>query len=89
MTSLNLSRYPELSAEGLAALGARNVCDREFIHLSGAVQPHGFLLVVDPVSLVVVASANVPHLLGCNADQTAGTPPAIPAQNSRNADAST
>ncbi len=49
-------------------LGARNVCDREFIHLSGAVQPHGFLLVVDPVSLVVAACANVPHLLGCNAE---------------------
>jgi hypothetical protein len=53
-------RHSELSDEGLKALGARNACDREPIHLSGAVQPLGFLLAVDPISLVVsVASSNV------------------------------
>ncbi|MEO5900290.1 MAG: EAL domain-containing protein, partial [Ilumatobacteraceae bacterium] len=58
-------RSPELSAEGLAATAPQNACDREPIHLSGAIQPHGFLLVVDAVSLVVTAaSANVPPLLG-------------------------
>jgi diguanylate cyclase (GGDEF)-like protein len=55
----------ELSGHGLAVLGARNACDREPIHLSGAIQPHGFLLGVDPVSLAITAaSANVPHLVG-------------------------
>lgn len=57
-------RLDELSADGLAALGALNACDREPIHLSGAVQPHGVLLVVDPTSLVVVAaSANADQLV--------------------------
>ncbi|MCJ2064885.1 GAF domain-containing protein [Methylobacterium sp. J-088] len=36
-------------------------CDREPIHVVGSVQPHGFLLVLDPPSLTVVqASANAP-----------------------------
>ena len=56
-------RHAELSAEGLADLGGRNNCDREPIHLSGAVQPHGFLLVVDPSPLLVLAaSENTPRL---------------------------
>lgn len=59
-------RHSELSDEGLKALGARNACDREPIHLSGAVQPLGFLLAVDPDSLVIrTASSNVGRLLGC------------------------
>jgi diguanylate cyclase (GGDEF)-like protein len=59
----------ELTEEGLAALGAGNACDREPVHLSGAIQPHGFLLGVDPSSLTVTAaSANVPHLVGCAAE---------------------
>ncbi len=58
-------RHAELSGEGLVALGARNACDREPIHLSGAIQPHGFLLAVDPDSLIVAAaSANVSELMG-------------------------
>ena len=66
---MNVPRHPELSVEGLARLGARNVCDREAIHLSGAVQPHGFLLVVDPVSLfVIAASANVPRIAHVRGD---------------------
>lgn len=32
-------------------------CDREPIHIPGAVQPHGLLLVVDPATLQVVAGA--------------------------------
>ncbi len=56
-------RYAELSGEGLAGLGAQNSCDREPIHLSGAVQPHGFLLVVHPATLrVLAASENTPRL---------------------------
>jgi len=47
----------ELTAEGLAALGPGNACDTEPIHLSGEIQAHGVLLVVDPVSSVVTAAS--------------------------------
>jgi hypothetical protein len=57
MTSLREPRHAELSTEGLAALGARNACDREPIHLSGAVHPHGFLVAVAPESLLITAAA--------------------------------
>jgi diguanylate cyclase (GGDEF)-like protein len=64
--SSHLLRPDELTDQGLADLGARSACDREPIHLSGAIQPHGFLLGVDPASTTVTAaSANVPHLKGC------------------------
>jgi diguanylate cyclase (GGDEF)-like protein len=50
----------ELTPEGLAALGPGNDCDREPIHLSGAIQPHGFLLGIDPATWRIrVASANL------------------------------
>jgi light-regulated signal transduction histidine kinase (bacteriophytochrome) len=50
----------ELTPEGLVALRPGNDCDREPIHLSGAIQPHGFLVAVDPGSLTVqVVSANL------------------------------
>src|SRR5919202_841848 len=32
-------------------------CDREPIHIPGSIQPHGVLLVVDPVSEVVLQAA--------------------------------
>ncbi len=51
------ARPAELTAEGLAALGPGNLCDHEPIHQSGAIQPHGFLLVVDPTSYVVTAAS--------------------------------
>jgi len=57
VTPPQAQRRPELSAEGLATMGARNDCDREPIHLSAAVQPHGFLLAVDAESLVVTAAS--------------------------------
>jgi diguanylate cyclase (GGDEF)-like protein len=61
--------YQELSDSGLAALGPGNACDREPIHFVGAVQPHGFLLAVDPESLLIcAASANVGSLLKRTAD---------------------
>ncbi|RZL70860.1 MAG: phytochrome, partial [Sphingomonas sp.] len=34
-----------------------NACDREPIHIPGAIQPHGLLLVADATSLAVVAGA--------------------------------
>lgn len=65
MTAQHFDRSAELSSEGLIALGRRNSCDREPIHLSGAVQPHGFLLVVDPDRLdVIAASANAATVFG-------------------------
>ena len=33
------------------------VCDREPIHIPGAIQPHGLLLVADPATLTVIAGA--------------------------------
>jgi chemotaxis family two-component system sensor kinase Cph1 len=39
-------------------------CEREPIHIPGAIQPHGLLLIVDPVSLEIVAGAgNIEGLL--------------------------
>jgi len=46
-------------------------CDREPIHLSGAIQPHGLLLIADAASMRVVAGAGAiedrlsPDWLGC------------------------
>ena len=65
MTYLPPARHTELSKEGLAALGMRNACDREPIHLSGAIQPHGALLILDAASFIVTAaSENVAVLCG-------------------------
>ncbi len=47
-------------------------CDREQIHLSGAIQNMGALLVMDPVSERIVGySENAAELLGCNIEQLA------------------
>ena len=41
------------------------ICDREPIHMPGAIQPHGMLLIVDPVEGVVIGGAgDVAGLLG-------------------------
>jgi diguanylate cyclase (GGDEF)-like protein len=68
----SLSRHAELSAEGLAAPANLSACDREPIHLSGAIQPHGMLLALDlSTARILAASANLaqpphpcPDLLG-------------------------
>jgi light-regulated signal transduction histidine kinase (bacteriophytochrome) len=40
-------------------------CDREPIHIPGAIQPHGALLVLDPADFTILqASANAGALLG-------------------------
>jgi len=50
-------------------------CERELIHLAGSVQPHGVLLVLDPVELVVLqASANCRSILGVPAASLVGAP---------------
>jgi light-regulated signal transduction histidine kinase (bacteriophytochrome) len=59
---------------------ARNVdlsnCDREQIHIPGAIQPHGAMLVLDAETLVVrQASANCDALLGHDPDGLIGTTP--------------
>ena len=36
---------------------ALNLCDREPIHIPGAIQPHGLLLVADPATLKIVGGA--------------------------------
>jgi diguanylate cyclase (GGDEF)-like protein len=56
----------ELTPAGLTALGARNECDREPIERSGAIQPHGFLLALDPTDQrIMAASANLAEWTGC------------------------
>ncbi|WP_343527948.1 histidine kinase dimerization/phosphoacceptor domain -containing protein [Sphingomonas sp.] len=53
-------------------------CDREPIHMPGAIQPHGLLLVVDPATLTVVAGAGAieerlaPEWLGLPIAELAG-----------------
>ena len=50
-------------------------CDREPIHVPGAVQPHGFLLAVDRATrTVVVASQSAATYLGRGAEELLGTP---------------
>lgn len=50
---------PQTASEGALLPDAAELtpCDREPIHLSGAVQPHGLMLVADPRTLRVVAGA--------------------------------
>ena len=49
-------------------------CAREPIHLSGAIQPHGALLVIDPESLEILqAGENTADVLGVIASQLLGT----------------
>jgi light-regulated signal transduction histidine kinase (bacteriophytochrome) len=51
------------------------VCDREPIHLPGSIQPHGFLLALDPQTwLVHQASENVSELLGRPLHNVLGRP---------------
>jgi PAS domain S-box-containing protein len=53
-------------------------CERELIHLAGSVQPHGVLLVVDPVHWTVLqASTNCGALLGIAAPALVGGPLAL------------
>lgn len=50
-------------------------CAREPIHVPSSVQPHGFLLVLDPIDLCVLqASENVEHWLGLPARELIGCP---------------
>jgi hypothetical protein len=51
MVTQSLPRHVELSAEGLAEISGLTACDREPIHLSGAIQPHGLLLVLDQATM--------------------------------------
>ncbi len=50
-------------------------CERELIHLSGSVQPHGCLFVLSEPRLVVLqASVNVERLLGLSVESLMGEP---------------
>jgi len=50
-------------------------CERELIHLSGSIQPHGVLLVLSEPRLVVVqVSANIEQHLGWTTDAILGQP---------------
>ena len=47
-------------------------CDREPIHIPGAVQPHGVLLAVDDDGVITTVSANSADLLGPEPDEVLG-----------------
>jgi two-component system, chemotaxis family, sensor kinase Cph1 len=50
-------------------------CDREPIHIPGAIQPHGVLLALrEPDLLILQASANLPDVLGVPLAQALGQP---------------
>ncbi|MEM1125991.1 MAG: ATP-binding protein [Bacteroidota bacterium] len=50
-----------------------STCDREQIHLPGSIQPHGFLLVLDPGTLAIrQLSTNVADLIGCDPEALLG-----------------
>lgn len=49
-------------------------CDREPIHILGAVQPHGFLLALTADWIVARASANLRDFLGLTPEEAIGTP---------------
>ena len=56
--------------ESAADLG---LCDREPIHLAGAIQPHGFLLAVDEAGgTIVAASENLAEMIGREAREALG-----------------
>ncbi|MHC5542107.1 cyanobacterial phytochrome A, partial [Singulisphaera rosea] len=56
-------------------LGDTTECDREPIHIPGAIQPHGALLALRAEDLTILrASANVPDLLGLDLEDLLGRP---------------
>jgi light-regulated signal transduction histidine kinase (bacteriophytochrome) len=55
--------------------GDRNACEREPIHIPGAIQPHGVLLSVDPTDWSIAqVSANSAALLTLPPERLAGQP---------------
>ncbi|MFK7960385.1 MAG: GAF domain-containing protein [Phycisphaerales bacterium] len=59
---------------------AEAACATDPIHLLPQIQPHGWLLAVDVVGVVVAVSANVPALLTCTLEELLGAqrPAAVP-----------
>ncbi|NUR08881.1 MAG: SpoIIE family protein phosphatase [Nocardioidaceae bacterium] len=49
-----------------------STCDREPIHVPGAIQPHGVLLAVDADDVVVTVSGNVADVLGPSVEEATG-----------------
>jgi len=54
--------------------GFIDACEQEPLHLSGAIQPHGALLVLDNAGRVSHASRNLPEWLGIEAERLIGSP---------------
>ncbi len=61
-----------MTLSAVSANGDITACDREPIHLSGALQPHGALLELDSELRIVRASANAQAWLGLTADPLIG-----------------
>lgn len=52
-----------------------STCDREPIHVPGAIQPHGVLMALDADQRVVMVSANVGLMLGTSVEHAIGATP--------------
>lgn len=68
---------PRYDIEDFLAAGSipdLTTCDREPIHLSGAIQPHGVLLALDADMTIQVASANAGPVLGMQTEALLGSP---------------
>ncbi|WP_119157670.1 EAL domain-containing protein [Caldimonas tepidiphila] len=64
-----------MSIESNASREDHANCDREPIHIPGAIQPHGYLFALDePALRVRQLSANVPAILGQEAGELLGRP---------------
>ncbi len=69
------SGAPRGDVDGLLAPGEEvnlTNCDREPIHIPGAIQPHGLLFTVTPTGAIAQLSASLAELVGRPADELAG-----------------
>jgi diguanylate cyclase (GGDEF)-like protein len=70
-----MNAQPRQRVEAVAQAADLSVCDREPIHIPGAIQPHGALLAVRDTSLRIShASANLADILGRAAQGVLGLP---------------
>jgi|GEM_PF-3659745 len=62
-----------LHSSALSSAGEAD-CAREPIHISGGIQPHGFLFSVAPDGTLLQVSANIASLTGSSAEHAVGRP---------------
>ncbi|MFD1858932.1 GAF domain-containing protein [Aeromicrobium camelliae] len=68
------SRVPPAAHTPAYAPVDLSTCEREPIHIPGAIQPHGVLLAVDDDATIVVASSNCAGAIGADHEELIGQP---------------